>query len=79
MPHAETLPVLLKQLRLPTMQKRWQSLHRQALQDNWDMPRFLSVLCEEELAQRETQRLQRYLKEAKLPLSKTLEQFDPST
>ena len=76
MPHAETLPVLLKQLRLPTMQKRWQSLHQQALRDNWDMPRFLSVLCEEELAQRETQRLQRYLKEAKLPLGKTLEQFD---
>ena len=74
--HAETLPVLLKQLRLPTMQKRWQSLHQQALQDNWDMPRFLSVLCEEELAQRETQRLQRYLKEAKLPLGKSLEQFD---
>lgn len=76
MPHAETLPVLLKQLRLPTMQKRWQSLHQQALSDNWDMPRFLSVLCEEELAQRETQRLQRYLKEAKLPPGKTLEQFN---
>ena len=76
MPHAETLPVLLKQLRLPTMQKRWQSLHQQALSDNWDMPRFLSVLCEEELAQRETQRLQRHLKDAKLPPGKTLEQFD---
>jgi DNA replication protein DnaC len=76
MPHVETLPLLLKQLRLPTMQKRWQSLHQQALQDNWSMPRYLSVLCEEELAQRETVRLLRYLKEAKLPPGKTLEQFD---
>lgn len=76
MSHPETLPLLLKQLRLPTMQRRWQSLHQQALSDHWDMPRFLSVLCEEELAQRETQRLQRYLKEAKLPLGKTLERFD---
>ena len=76
MPHTETLPLLLKQLRLPTMQRRWQSQHKHALQDNWSMPQYLSVLCEEELAQRENLRLQRYLKEAKLPMGKTLEKFD---
>lgn len=76
MPQAETLPLLLKQLHLPTMQKRWQSLHQQALQEHWSMPEFLSLLCEEELAQRYAQRLQKHLKEAKLPLGKTLEQFD---
>jgi len=76
MPHTEMLPLLLKQLHLPTIQKRWQSLHQQAMQDNWTMPRYLSVLCEEELAQRSNLRIQRCLTEAKLPLGKTLERFD---
>jgi DNA replication protein DnaC len=76
MPHAETLPILLKQLRLPIMRKRWQTLHQQALNDNLSMPEYLSCLCEEELAERENQRLQRYLKEAKLPLGKGMEQFN---
>jgi len=76
MRHTETLPALLKQLRLPTMQKRWPALHEEALKNNWSMPRYLSSLCEEELALRESRRLQRRLKEAKLPQGKGLEQFD---
>ncbi|MCP4702032.1 MAG: ATP-binding protein [Gammaproteobacteria bacterium] len=76
MSHNETLPAQLKQLRLPTMQKRWQELLEPALKNNWSMPEYLSRLCEEELAQRETRRLQRRLKEARLPPGKGLEQFD---
>ena len=66
----------LRQLRLPVMARRWYELHEQSLRDNWSMPQWLEALCAEELAQRDNQRLARYLKEAKLPPGKTLEHFD---
>jgi len=65
----------LRQLRLPTMARRWNELHERALNDNWSMPDWLDALCSEELAQRDNQRLARYLKDAKLPSGKTLEHF----
>ena len=52
----------LRQLRLPTMARRWSELHERALNDNWSMPDWLAALCSEELAQRDNQRLARYLK-----------------
>ena len=66
----------LRQLRLPVMARRWRELHEQSLRDNRSMPDWLDALCAEELAQRDNQRLARYLKEAKLPPGKTLEHFD---
>ena len=66
----------LRQLRLPVMARRWRELHEQSLRDNRSMPDWLDALCAEELAQRDNQRLARYLKESKLPPGKTLEHFD---
>jgi len=65
----------LRQLRLPVMARRWPELYEQARRDNWSMPEWLDALCSEELAHRDSQRLARYLKEAKLPPGKTLEHF----
>lgn len=37
---------------------------------------LLSALCEEEVNQRYSRRIERYFKEAKLPVGKTLASFD---
>lgn len=76
MTHSATLPLLLRQLRLPTMAACWQELQIQAQDHHWSMPQTLATLCEYELAERERRRLARHLKDAHLPAGKTLEAFD---
>jgi hypothetical protein len=51
-------------------------LYEEALADHWTLTQYLTVLCENEVAYRYSQRLQRYLKESCLPRTKTLSQFD---
>ena len=71
-----TLPLQLKQLRLPTMVKRWEALTQQAQEHGWGIPKCLSLLCEEELCAREERRLSRHLSESRLPKGKTLASYD---
>ena len=73
---AAALPLLLRQLRLPTMAACWEDLQTRACDNAWSMPQTLATLCEYELAERERRRLQRHLKEARLPVGKTLQRFD---
>jgi len=49
----ESLDILLRTLRLPTMQRRWEPIQQRALQNNWSLPEYLYHLCEEELLTRE--------------------------
>jgi DNA replication protein DnaC len=74
--HTASLPLMLKALRLGTMQKHWQLLADKAVADQWRPEQYLSELCSEELASRENNRLQRYLKEATMPPGKQLGAFD---
>lgn len=74
--HTASLPLMLKALRLGTMQKHWQPLADKAVADQWRPDQYLSELCSEELASRENNRLQRYLKEATMPPGKQLGAFD---
>ncbi len=76
MPDIATLPLLLKELRLPTMASQWERFQAQAVEDNWSLGESLAALCEQELAQRERRRLARHLKESRLPAAKTLHHFD---
>ena len=76
MPNPTTLPLLLKELRLAYMAQQWESLLEQATAKNWTLAQYLTALCECEVAHRYTERLKRYLKEAQLPVGKTLEHFD---
>lgn len=76
MADAATLPLLLRQLRLPTMAASCDALMAQALDQGWTLAGTLATLCEYELAERERRRLARHLKEARLPVGKTLEAFD---
>ena len=71
-----TLPVLLKSLGLPTINELWRSLAATAKADAWSPERYLAVLCEHELQQRDTRRIARHLQEANLPHGKRLDSFD---
>lgn len=70
------LPLLLKQLALPTMQKLWQELAEKATDQGWHPARYLKELCEYEVADRHRRRLTRHMKESRLPSCKSLETYD---
>ena len=66
----------LKALRLPTIRAQFESIARQAVNENLSYEQFLYELVSQEYTDRTHKRNQRLLKESKLPLEKTLEQFD---
>lgn len=72
----ETLPILLKSLRLPHIKRQWQAFESKAAQQSWSYGQFLQALCEYEQQQRYTSRVERYLRESQLPRSKSLSNFD---
>lgn len=76
MNHHGSVPLLLKQLSLPTMHSLWEELAAKAFEQGWHPARYLKELCEYELADRERRRLARHMKESNLPSGKTLEGFD---
>ena len=76
---AAALPVLLRQLRLPTMVACCDEVTDRAVKHGWSLKQALATLCEYELAEREQRRLQRHLREARLPVGKTLATFDMTT
>lgn len=79
MADAATLPILLRQLRLPTMVACCDEVIDRAAQHGWSLQQTLATLCEYELSEREQRRLQRHLHEARLPVGKTLTTFDTGT
>ena len=76
MPSSETLPLLLKELRLSTMVKTLEEIINIAHSKDWSHEKCLAVLCEKEISARYSKRIQRYIKESKLPSGKTLATFD---
>jgi DNA replication protein DnaC len=70
------LPLLLGELRLPTIGKLWQSFTARADREGWPSARLLATLAELELAERAQRRIQRHLLAARLPPGKTLGSFD---
>ena len=70
------LPLLLTQLRLPTMKRLWEDIATEAEGKSWSGPKYLSNLCEHEIAERERRRLGRHMAEAQLPKGKTLESYN---
>ncbi len=72
----ETLPILLKSLRLPQIKRHWPSLESQARQEGWSYGQFLLALCEIEQQQREANRVERYLRDSQLPGTKSLTNFE---
>jgi DNA replication protein DnaC len=70
------LPLLLTELRLPTIAALWPSFTERADREAWPAARLLATLTELELAERSQRRIQRHLIEARLPPGKTFASFD---
>ena len=73
---AARLPLLLGELRLPTIAGLWPQFTERADREGWPSARLLAALAELELADRARRRVQRHLLEARLPPDKTLDSFD---
>jgi DNA replication protein DnaC len=69
------LPLLLHELRLPTVAGLWQQFTERADREGWPSARLLAALAELELAER----AQQHLLAARLPPGKTLDSFDFAT
>lgn len=74
--NAERLMLMLNALRLPATKSMWQTFAERADTEGWPAARFLSVLIEHEIAEREQRRLARHLNEAHLLAGKTIANFD---
>jgi DNA replication protein DnaC len=70
------LPLLLDELRLPTIKRLWEEFAAEANGKGWTGPQYLANLCEQEIAERHRRRLARYMSEAQLPRAKSLESYD---
>ena len=66
----------LRKLRLTRVGAEWHALEKRALAEGWTPSRYLLTLCNEELLWRESEKLRRYKKEARLPVAKTLGEYD---
>ena len=75
-PNSEKLPILLKSLKLTQMTSLWKDKAAEALDKGWSYSSYLTALCEEEVGDRYNKRVQRYIREARLPPGKTLSNFD---
>lgn len=73
---AARLPIMLTELRLPTMKRAWEGLAEQSNREGWPAERFLGVLLEQEMNERETRRLARARADSHLPPDKALASFD---
>jgi DNA replication protein DnaC len=70
------LDTYLKDLRLPTFQHNYRKFAEEAARANHSYDRFLLALAEQEVAQRERNRIARRIKAARFPVLKELADFD---
>jgi len=76
MANIQSLPLLLKELRLTAIAKAWPELAEKSIKEAWEPAQFLAELCELENNHRYENRLKRLLKESQLPTGKQLSQYD---
>jgi hypothetical protein len=67
----ETIDLLLKELKLPTFSRHYQRHQAQAIDKGYGHIRYLSGLCEQEVADRYQKRVQKWTREAGLPPGKS--------
>src|SRR5262245_56584017 len=72
----ERLEGQLRALHLPTVRSSYQELARQAEREALSYERYLLELCERECQERQAKRIERLLRQSRLPLEKGLETFD---
>jgi len=72
----QKLTRLLKMLRLPGFRACYQELAQEAQANSLSYEEYLLSLLERECDERRSRRVERFLRESRLPLSKNLESFD---
>ena len=75
----ESLPIMLRQLRLPAFTDHHQLAAQMGTEKAWDYAQYLGYLCEHEIARRYESRVQTWSREAKLPAGKSFATLDIST
>ena len=70
------LETYLKKLKMPQAAKTYESLAREASDNNLGYEGYLLGVLEQEIHQRENNRIQRGIRQASFPVIKTLESFD---
>lgn len=68
---SESLPIMLKALRLPTFGQHHQQYQQQAIEKSWSHSAYLSQLCELEVAQRFQARILNWTRESRLAKGKS--------
>lgn len=71
-----TLPLLLKELRLPTIGNLWESKSQEAEQKGWSYGKYITCLCEMEVEERQQRRIKAFMKQSGLLSGKSLATFD---
>ena len=69
---AESLAMLLRALKLPTIARQMADVAQKAEREGWSFGQYLHHLAELEVDERRRRRIQRYLKESELPAEKTI-------
>src|SRR4051812_35568499 len=73
----ERLERQLRELHLPTVRASYAALARQAEREALSYEYYLQELCERECQGRQGKRIERLLRQSRLPLEKELATFDP--
>jgi DNA replication protein DnaC len=68
----ESLALLLRALKLPTVSRYYEEVAKSAERDGWTFGQYLHHLATLEVEERKQRRIERNLKQSKLPLEKTL-------
>jgi DNA replication protein DnaC len=76
MQHQALLENYLRQLRLPTFAQNYQTFAQDAARTNLSFERYLLALCQAEAEQRQANRIERAIINAKFPVVKELASFD---
>jgi DNA replication protein DnaC len=76
MHHQSLLETYLRQLRLPTFAHNYAAFAQDAARTGLSCERYLFALSEAEISQRDANRVERSIAQAKLPVLKELSQFD---
>jgi len=67
----ETLPIMLKALRLPAFADHHVAFEEEAIEHAWGYGQYLAKLCEQEVARRYQSRIAKWTREARLPSNKS--------
>ena len=70
------LDVFLKALHLSSIRAQYDLVAEKAKQESWSYQKYLEALCELELGERSVHRVERLLKQSRLPEGKSLDTFD---